>query len=74
MAKTKIDFHELARFLDSDYTLSFIPDIIYPAEWYVASAKISWLAERLETNYNKFLENKPTEESEELTLPEDDDL
>jgi hypothetical protein len=73
MAKTKIDFQELARFLDSDYTLSFIPDIVYPPEYHVYKVKMSWLAERLETTYNRFLENKPTEESEEITLPEDEE-
>lgn len=71
----KISFKELAEFIASDATLDLFPDIVYPLETRFPKAKVAWLEERLDTLYNRWLENPEELEVEELTAPtEDEDL
>ncbi len=53
----KISFKELAEFIADDVTISIFPDIVWPTECRLRKDKINWLTERLDTLYNRYLEN-----------------
>lgn len=73
MAK-QIDWLSIAKFLDSDYTLDFIPDIVYPTDSQVKNSKLRWFAEKLEEGYKEFISAPVTADDDELTMDDDDEL